>query len=70
VVRRGESASYTNFPRMHGRYSLGINMYGHADGDKEKLEVLWGKTPRCLNGSHPETEGYFTAPDQGYEWVN
>jgi hypothetical protein len=21
-------------------------------------------------GSHPETEGYFTAPDQGYEWVN
>ena len=42
----------------------------HADGDKEKLEVLWGKHQGVLMGSHPETEGYFTAPDQGYEWVN
>jgi hypothetical protein len=42
----------------------------YADGDKEKLEILWGKHQGVLMGSHPETAGYFTAPDQGYEWVS
>jgi phage/plasmid-associated DNA primase len=42
----------------------------HADESKEKLEVLWGKHQGVLMGSHPETAGYFTATDQGYEWLD
>jgi P4 family phage/plasmid primase-like protien len=42
----------------------------HSDQDKEKLEVLWSKHQGVLMGSHPETDGYFTAPGQGYEWAS
>lgn len=42
----------------------------HADENKEKLEILWSKHQGVLMGLHPETTGYFTAPDQGFEWVN
>lgn len=42
----------------------------HAGSPKEKLEILWSKHQGVLMGSHPETEGYFTAPDQGYEWID
>ena len=42
----------------------------HAEGNKEKLEILWRKHQGVLMGLHPETEGYYTAPDQGFEWVN
>ena len=42
----------------------------HSDVSKEKLEVLWSKHQGVLMGSHPETDGYFTAPGGGYEWVD
>jgi P4 family phage/plasmid primase-like protien len=42
----------------------------HSDQNKEKLEVLWSKHQGVLMGSHPETDGYFTAPGEGYEWVD
>ena len=42
----------------------------HSDVAKEKLEVLWGKHQGVLMGSHPETDGYFTAPGCGYEWAD
>lgn len=41
----------------------------HAEGEKEKLEILWKRHQGVLMGLHPETEGYFTAPDQGFEWI-
>jgi len=41
----------------------------HAEGNKEKLEILWQRHQGVLMGLHPETDGYFTAPDQGFEWV-
>lgn len=41
----------------------------HSEGPKEKLEILWKRHQGVLMGLHPETEGYFTAPDQGFEWV-
>lgn len=41
----------------------------HAEGTKEKLEILWKRHQGVLMGLHPETEGYFTAPDQGFEWI-
>ena len=41
----------------------------HSEGPKEKLEILWKRHQGVLMGLHPETEGYFTAPDQGFEWI-
>ena len=41
----------------------------HAEEDKEKLEILWKKHQGVLMGLHPETDGYFTAENQGFEWA-
>jgi len=41
----------------------------HGEGNREKLEILWRRHQGVLMGLHPETDGYFTAPDQGFEWV-
>ena len=42
----------------------------HAEENKEKLEVLWKRHQGVVMGLHPETEGYYTAEDQGFEWVD
>jgi phage/plasmid-associated DNA primase len=42
----------------------------HAEEEKEKLEILWQRHQGVLMGLHPETEGYFTAECQGFEWVD
>ena len=42
----------------------------HAEGNKEKLEILWRKHQGVLMGLHPETDGYYTAENQGFEWVD
>ena len=42
----------------------------HGEANKEKLEILWRRLQGVLMGLHPETDGYFTAPDQGFEWIN
>jgi phage/plasmid-associated DNA primase len=40
----------------------------HAEEDKEKLEILWKKHQGVLMGLHPETDGYFTGENCGFEW--
>jgi len=42
----------------------------HGDENKEKLEILWRRHQGVLMGLHPDTDGYYTFPDQGFEWVN
>jgi len=42
----------------------------HGEGNREKLEILWRRHQGVLMGLHPETDGYYTAPDQGFEWVD
>jgi phage/plasmid-associated DNA primase len=42
----------------------------HAEEEREKLEILWQRHQGVLMGLHPETEGYFTAEDQGFEWID
>lgn len=42
----------------------------HGEANREKLEILWRKHQGVLMGLHPETDGYYTAEDQGFEWVN
>ncbi|NBS71525.1 hypothetical protein EBT31_21835, partial [bacterium] len=41
----------------------------HAEADKEKLEILWKRHQGVLMGLHPETDGYYTAQDLGFEWA-
>ena len=41
----------------------------HAAVDKDKLEILWKRHQGVLMGLHPETDGYYTAPDLGFEWA-
>jgi len=41
----------------------------HAEGHKEKLEILWKRHQGVLMGLHPETNGYYTATEQGFEWA-
>ena len=42
----------------------------HAEAPKEKLEILWKKHQGVLMGLHPDTQGYFTAKDQGFEYTD
>jgi len=42
----------------------------HGEGAKEKLEILWSRHQGVLMGLHPETEGYYTAEGQGFEWCD
>ena len=41
----------------------------HAEGDGEKLELLWKRHQGVLMGLHPETEGYFTKEGCDFNWV-
>lgn len=41
-----------------------------AEGDGEKLEILWKNMQGALMGLHPETSGYFTPDGLGFEWAN
>ena len=41
----------------------------HGEFNKEKLEILWKKHQGVLMGLHPETEGYYTDVNQGFEWL-
>ena len=42
----------------------------HGEGAKEKLEILWSRHQGVLMGLHPETDGYYTAEGQGFEWCD
>ena len=42
----------------------------HAEGNGEKLEVLWQRHQGVLMGAHPETDGYYTPEGLGFEWVD
>ena len=41
-----------------------------GDENKEKLEILWKRCQGVLMGLHPDTDGYYTGEDQGFEWVD
>lgn len=36
---------------------------------EEKLELLWSHHQGVLMGAHPETDGYYTKENLGFEWV-
>ena len=42
----------------------------HTDVNHEQLEILWSKHQGALMGFHPETDGYFTPENGGFEWAD
>ena len=42
----------------------------HGEDNKEKLEILWRRHQGVLMGTHPETDGYFTPENLGFEWID
>jgi P4 family phage/plasmid primase-like protien len=42
----------------------------HGEDNGEKLEILWKRHQGVVMGLHPETDGYFTAEEQGFDWVD
>ena len=38
----------------------------HAEGDGEKLEILWKRCQGVLMGMHPDTEGYYTKEQEDF----
>jgi len=42
----------------------------YSNEGKEKLEVLWSRHQGVLMGLHPETDGYYTASEMGFELIN
>ena len=41
-----------------------------AEENKEKLEILWKRHQGVLMGLHPDTDGYFTGEELGFEWAD
>ena len=56
-------------PREKHKHFVRNKYTWHAETDKEKLEILWQKHQGVLMGLHPDTDGYYTAPDEGFEWI-
>ena len=39
------------------------------ENSEDKLELLWKKHQGVLMGAHPDTDGYFTKENLGFEWA-
>ncbi len=68
--KEGRERKLYKLPKEKHKHFLRNKYRWHAEGNLEKLEILWTKHQGVLMGLHPETAGYFTAPGQGFEWVN
>ncbi len=68
--KEGRERKLYKLPKEKHKHFLRNKYRWHAEGNLEKLEILWTKHQGVLMGLHPETAGYFTAPGQGFEWVD
>jgi P4 family phage/plasmid primase-like protien len=68
--KEGRSRKLYQVRKENWKYFLRNKYVWHAETNREQLEVLWTKHQGALMGLHPETEGYFTAEGEGFEWAN
>ena len=66
----GRERKLYKLPREKHKYFVRNKYTWHGEGSKEKLEILWARHQGVLMGLHPETEGYYTAEGQGFEWCD
>ena len=67
--KEGRERKLYKLPREKHKHFVRNKYTWHAETDKEKLEILWQKHQGVLMGLHPDTDGYYTAPDEGFEWI-
>lgn len=67
--KEGRERKLYKVPREKHQHFVRNKYTWHSEENKEKLEILWRRHQGVLMGLHPETEGYFTAPEQGFEWI-
>ena len=68
--KEGRERKLYKLDREKHKHFLRNKYVWHAEQNKEKLEILWQRHQGVLMGLHPETEGYYTAEDGGFEWVH
>jgi P4 family phage/plasmid primase-like protien len=56
--------------RKHDSFLRNKYVWHSKEVADEKLEILWTRHQGVLMGLHPETDGYFTAEEQGFEWID
>ena len=66
----GRERKLYKLPREKHKHFVRNKYTWHGEGAKEKLEILWARHQGVLMGLHPETEGYYTAEGQGFEWCD
>lgn len=66
----GRERKLYKLPRDKHKHFVRNKYTWHAEGSKEKLEILWSRHQGVLMGLHPETDGYYTAEGQGFEWCD
>ena len=67
--KEGRERKLYKLPREKHKHFVRNKYTWHAETDKEKLEILWQKHQGVLMGLHPDTDGYYTAPEEGFEWI-
>jgi len=65
--KKGRERKLYKLKREHHKHFIRNKYTWHSDAPKEKLEILWSKHQGVLMGLHPETDGYYTAENQGFE---
>ena len=68
--RQGRERKLYLVPKDHWPQFARNKYNWHAEGDGEKLEVLWKKHQGVLMGFHPDTDGYFTKDGEDFDFVN
>jgi phage/plasmid-associated DNA primase len=66
----GRERKLYKLPRDKQKHFVRNKYVWHAETNREKLEILWSRCQGVLMGLHPETDGYYTPPDMGFEWVD
>ena len=68
--KEGRERKLYRLPREKHKHFVRNKYTWHGETAKEKLEILWKKHQGVLMGLHPETDGYYTAPEEGFEWIS
>jgi len=66
----GRERKLYQLPRDKHKHFLRNKYVWHGADKDEKLEILWKRHQGVIMGLHPDTDGYFTADEQGFEWVD
>jgi phage/plasmid-associated DNA primase len=68
--REGRERKLYKVPKNMWNYFIRNKYCWHAEGNREKLEVLWKRHQGVLMGAHPNTDGYYTKENEDFTFVN